>query len=211
MAEGLNKAMLIGNLGAEPELRVTQNNRAVLKFRLATTESYGTETGERREVTHWHNCVLWGKRAEALSKILTKGMQVYVEGRIETRSYDDKDGVKKYATDINCTNLILLGRREGGGGGGGGPSGGGGGGGGYSGGGGGGGGSSGGGGGGGGGYSGGGGGRPRAPAAPAGGGGGRPPAGGDRDEIPPDDFGGGGSGGGSGGGDLGGSDDDIPF
>lgn len=114
MAEGLNRAMLIGNLGAEPELRFTQNNRAVLKFRIATTESYMAESGERKEVTHWHNIVLWGKRAEALSKILTKGTQVYVEGRIENRSYDDKDGVKRNITEISATNLILLGRRGGG-------------------------------------------------------------------------------------------------
>ena len=199
MAEGLNKALLIGNLGAEPELRFTQSNRAVLKFRLATTESYLAESGERREVTHWHNVVLWGKRAEALSKILQKGSSVYVEGRIETRSYDDKDGVKRSVTDITANNLILLGRRDGGGGGGGGSPGGGGGGergggGGY------------GGGGGGGGYGGGGGGRGRAPSGGGGGGGGRPaPAGSDREEIPADDFGGG-------GGDIGGgSDDDIPF
>lgn len=198
MAEGLNRAMLIGNLGADPELRFTQNNRPVLNFRLATTESYATESGERKEVTHWHNVVLWGRRAEGLKKILSKGSRVFVEGRIETRSYE-KDGVKRSATEINATNLVLLdGRREGGGGGeeGGGGGYGGGGGGGY-----------GGGerrGGGGGGY--GGGGRP----AGGGGGGGRPAGGGgggggghDRDEIPPDDFGGGGGGGGA--------DDDIPF
>jgi len=116
MPEGLNKALLIGNLGADPELRFTQNQRAVLKFRIATTESYATESGERREITHWHNVVMWGKRAEALSKILVKGTQVYIEGRIESRSYEDKDGVKRTATDINANNLILLGRRDGAGG-----------------------------------------------------------------------------------------------
>jgi single-strand DNA-binding protein len=194
MAEGLNKALLIGNLGAEPELRFTQSNRAVLKFRLATTESYLAESGERREVTHWHNVVLWGKRAEALSKILQKGSSVYVEGRIETRSYDDKDGVKRSITEITANNLILLGRRDGGGGGGGGGSSGGGGG------------SS---GGGGGGYGGGGRGRPSGGggggSSGGGGGGGRPaPGGAEREEIPADDFGGGGDMGG-------GSDDDIPF
>lgn len=113
MAEGLNRAMLIGNLGAEPELRYTPNNRAVLKFRIATTESYLTESGERKEITQWHNIVLWGKRAEALAKILTKGTQVYVEGRIDHRTYDDKDGVKRNITEITATNLILLGRRNG--------------------------------------------------------------------------------------------------
>ncbi len=118
MAEGLNRATLIGHLGADPELRHTQNNRAVLKFRIATTETYLADSGERKEITHWHNIVLWGKRAEALAKILSKGSQVYVEGRIENRSYDDKDGIKRNVTDINCQNLILIGGRRGQGGGG---------------------------------------------------------------------------------------------
>jgi single-strand DNA-binding protein len=109
MAEGLNRATLLGNLGEDPELKFTQSNKAYLKMRLATTESYKDGDGERKEVTHWHNIVLWGNRAEALAKILTKGARVYVEGRIETRSYDDKDGVKKYATDINATNVLLCG------------------------------------------------------------------------------------------------------
>ena len=121
MAEGLNKALLIGNLGADPELRFTTNNRAVLKFNLATTESYLDQNQTRQEVTHWHRVVLWGKRGEALAKILSKGSRVYVEGRIETRSYEDSAGVKKYTTDIVASNLILLGGRgEGGGAGGGG-------------------------------------------------------------------------------------------
>jgi single-strand DNA-binding protein len=112
MAEGLNKAMLIGNLGADPELRFTTNNRPVLKFRLATTESYMDQNQTRQEVTHWHHIVLWGKRGEALAKIISKGSRVYVEGRIETRSYEDANGVKKSATDIVATNLILLGGRN---------------------------------------------------------------------------------------------------
>jgi single-strand DNA-binding protein len=172
MADGLNRAMLIGNLGDDPELNHVEGGRAVLKFRMATTESYLTQSGERKEVTHWHRVVVWGKRAEALHKLLGKGTKVYVEGRIENRSYEDKNGVKRTSTDIAATNLILLSRREGGGAGGGGGEGGG-----YarSGGG--------GGGGGGGGY---------APRAPSGGGAGpRGPAGGaDREEIPPEDFGG---------------------
>ena len=76
MAEGLNKAMLIGNLGADPELRFTTNNRPVLKFRIATTESYLDQNQTRQEVTHWHQIVLWGKRGEALSKLLSKGSRV---------------------------------------------------------------------------------------------------------------------------------------
>lgn len=173
MAEGLNKAMLIGNLGADPELRSTTGGRSVLKMRLATTESYLDQNKQRQEVTHWHNVVLWGPRAEALAKFLTKGSRIYVEGRIETRSYDDKDGVKRSATDIVAQNLILLDGRRGEGGGGGG-----GGGGGY-----------GGGGGGGGGFGGGG------SRGGGGGGGGRPaPARDDSHDMPPDDFGGGGGG-----------------
>jgi single-strand DNA-binding protein len=171
MAEGLNKAMLIGNLGADPELRFTTNNRPVLKFRLATTESYMDQNQTRQEVTHWHQIVLWGKRGEALSKILSKGSRVYVEGRIETRSYEDANGVKKSATDIVASNLILLGsRNEAGAGahpGGGAPAGGV---------------------------------RAPAIGGGAGGGARPAPAGGgrpvpDADDFPPDDFGGGGSGG----------------
>ncbi len=184
MAEGLNKAMLIGNLGADPELRSTTNGRSRLTIRLATTESYLDQNKQRQEVTHWHNVVLWGPRAEALQKILSKGSRIYVEGRIETRSYEDKDGVKKYATDIVANNLILLdGRRGEGGGGGGGEHG------------------AGGGftrGGGGGGF----GGRPASGGGGGGGGGGRgAPARDDTHDMPPDDIGGGG----------GGNDDDIPF
>ena len=104
--------MLIGNLGADPELRFTTNTRPVLKFRLATTESYMDQNQTRQEVTHWHQVVLWGKRGEALAKILSKGSRVYVEGRIETRSYEDANGVKKSATDIVASNLILLGGRN---------------------------------------------------------------------------------------------------
>lgn len=116
MADGLNKAMLIGNLGVDPELRATTNGKSKLNIRLATTESYLDSQKQRQEVTHWHNVVLWGARAEALSKILTKGSRIYVEGRIETRSYDDKDGVKKYVTDIVANNIILLGGKPGDGG-----------------------------------------------------------------------------------------------
>jgi single-strand DNA-binding protein len=109
---GVNKAILLGNIGADPELRFTQSNKALLKFRMATSENYLAESGEKKEVTHWHNVQMWGKRAEALSKILTKGMTVFVEGRIETRTYDDKDGVKRSATDINASNLEIVGSKR---------------------------------------------------------------------------------------------------
>lgn len=117
MADGLNRAMLIGNLGADPELRQTQNGKSNIKLRLATTESYLDAQKQRQEVTHWHNVVLWGPRAEALAKFLVKGSRLYVEGRIETRSYDDKEGVKKYVTDIVANNIILLDGKRGEGGG----------------------------------------------------------------------------------------------
>jgi single-strand DNA-binding protein len=142
MAEGLNRVILIGNLGQDPELRYTQNSQAVLNLRIATTESYfDTNTKERKEKTEWHTVVMWGKRGEALHKFLSKGSRICVEGRLQTRTWEDKTGAKRYATDVNATNIILLGgrgeggggggRSEGGGGGGGGRGGGGAGGGGY--------------------------------------------------------------------------------
>lgn len=193
-SEGLNKVMLIGNLGADPELKFTQGGQAVLSLRLATTERYVSKGGERQERTEWHSVVIWGNRAEALNKFLAKGRTIYVEGRLQTRSWDDKkDGSKRYKTEINATQILLLGGGRGGGGGedfggegGGGGGGGGRGGGGY-----------GGGGGGGRGYGGGGGGG----GAPGGGGGGAPSGGGGGG----DDFGGGNDG----PPDFG--DDDIPF
>lgn len=117
MAEGLNRAILVGNLGMDPELKFTQGGQAVLRIRLATTESYVGKTGERQERTDWHTVVVWGKRAEALNKILSKGRTIWVEGRIQTRSWEDKDGNKRYATEINATNIGLVGGGGGGGGG----------------------------------------------------------------------------------------------
>ena len=182
MAEGLNRVMLMGNLGADPELRFGQSaEQAVLKLRLATTERYFDKRGnEWKERTDWHSVVVFGKRGEALHKILTKGSTIFIEGRLQTSSYE-KEGQKHYRTEVIATNVLLGGGRGGapredgaraGGGGGGGGSGGGGlnrerps-------------------------FSGGG----AAPAGPA-----KPPA----DDYQ-DDFGGGGGGGG-------GTDDDIPF
>jgi single-strand DNA-binding protein len=130
MAEGLNRVMLLGNLGADPELRMTSGGQAVLKLRLATSETYMDRNKTRQERTEWHNVVIWGKRAEALAKILTKGTRIFVEGGLRTSSYDDRDGNKRYRTEIVAQNLLLQGqggRGGGGGGGGGGGSGGGGG------------------------------------------------------------------------------------
>jgi single-strand DNA-binding protein len=121
MAEGLNKAILVGNLGMDPELKFTQNGQAILRMRLATTESFLNRNKERQERTEWHTVILWGNRAEALNKILSKGRSLCIEGRIQTRSWEDKDGNKRYSTEIVATNVVLLpgGRRDGGGGGGG--------------------------------------------------------------------------------------------
>ena len=113
MAEGLNKVMLLGNLGQDPELKTIAGGQAVLNLRLATTETYLDRNNTRQERTDWHTVVIWGKRAEALSKFLTKGSQIFVEGRIQTRSYE-KNGEKRYATDIVANNIILTGRRGGG-------------------------------------------------------------------------------------------------
>ena len=127
MAEGLNRVMLLGNLGADPELRMTSGGQAVLKLRLATSETYLDRNRQRQERTEWHNVVVWGKRAEALSKIISKGTRIFVEGGLRTSSYDDREGNKRYRTEIVASNILLQGQGRGGPGGGGAPGGGGGG------------------------------------------------------------------------------------
>lgn len=114
MADGLNRVMLLGNLGADPELRMTGGGQAVLKMRLATSESYLDRNKVRQEKTEWHNVVVWGKRAEALSKFLTKGTRLFVEGGLRTSSYEDRDGNKRYRTEVVANNIILAGRGGGG-------------------------------------------------------------------------------------------------
>ena len=112
---GLNKAILIGNVGQDPELKFTQGGQAMLRIRLATTEKFKNQAGELQERTEWHSVTVWGKRGEALASIVTKGKQLYIEGRIQTRTYDDKNGgAKRYATEINAQEIILLGGRGGG-------------------------------------------------------------------------------------------------
>lgn len=185
MAEGLNRVLLLGNLGADPELRVTPGGQAVLKLRLATNESYLDRNNVRQERTEWHRVTVWGRRAEALGKILTKGDSLFIEGRLQTSSYE-KNGEKRYSTDIVANNIILTGGRgrgqgegagayrEGGGAGGGG--------------------------------------RPqRQPSGGGGGGADQPFDDFDQGGGGGGMGGGGGAGGGGGGGGAGGGDDDIPF
>ena len=110
--------MLLGNLGQDPELRYTQGGSAVLNMRLATTETYFDRDRNKKERTDWHNVVVWGKRAEALSKILGKGSSIFVEGSIRTSSFEGRDGQKRYRTEISARNIVLTGsgrRRESGG------------------------------------------------------------------------------------------------
>jgi single-strand DNA-binding protein len=109
MAEGLNKVMLIGNLGQDPELRFTQGGTAVLNMRIATNESFLNRDNERQERTEWHTVILWGKRGEGLHKVISKGKSLFIEGRLQTRSWEDKQGQKRYSTEIVATNVILLG------------------------------------------------------------------------------------------------------
>ena len=118
MAEGLNRVILIGNLGQDPEVRYTQGGQAILNMRIATSESWVDREGERKERTEWHTVIMWGKRGEALGKFLTKGSKLCAEGRLQTRSWEDKSGNKRYTTEIVANNIVLLGGRPGGGGGG---------------------------------------------------------------------------------------------
>ncbi len=113
MAKSLNKVMLIGNLGKDPELRYTGGGAPVATFSLATNESWKDQDGNLQERTEWHNIVAWSKLAEICQQYLKKGRRVFVEGRIQTRSYDDKNtGVKKYMTEIVANNMIMLDPRE---------------------------------------------------------------------------------------------------
>jgi single-strand DNA-binding protein len=124
----VNKVILIGNLGRDPELRYMQSGSPVASLNIATTRKWrNKQTNEMVEETEWHRVSVFGPQAEHCNNYLSKGRQVYVEGRLRTRSYDDKDGVKKYATEIIADTVQFLGGRDGGGGGGGGRGGGGGG------------------------------------------------------------------------------------
>ena len=109
----VNKAILIGNLGRDPELKYTPGGQAVANFSLATTERWSSQDGQKNERTVWHNVVAWGRQAELAKEYLRKGRQVYIEGRIDNRSYDKKDGSGKgYISEIVVQNLQFLGSRN---------------------------------------------------------------------------------------------------
>ncbi len=108
---GVNRVMLIGNLGKDPDVQVLEGNIAVAKFPLATTETFKDRTGKLVSQTEWHTVVLWRGLAELAQKYLHKGSLVYIEGRLKTRSWEDKEGLKKYATEVVGDNLIMLDKR----------------------------------------------------------------------------------------------------
>lgn len=109
----LNKVMLIGNVGRDPEVRHLESGAVTASFTLATTERYKDRNGESKEQTEWHNIVCWRSLAEIVEKYVRKGTQLYIEGRIRTRSYSDRDGNTRYITEINADNLQMLGKRDG--------------------------------------------------------------------------------------------------
>jgi len=105
-----NKVQLIGNLGNDPEIVNLESGKLLAKFSIATNESYKNAQGEKVTDTQWHNVVAWGKTAEIIEKYVTKGKEVAIEGRLTSRSYDDKDGQKRYVTEIVCNELLMLGK-----------------------------------------------------------------------------------------------------
>jgi single-strand DNA-binding protein len=117
MSRCVNKVILIGHLGADPEVRYTQSGTAVANMRLATSDSYNDKsTGERVEKTEWHRIVAWSKLAEIVGQYMTKGRQLYVEGQLQTRQWEDKEGNTRYTTEIRANEIVMLGGRGSGGG-----------------------------------------------------------------------------------------------
>lgn len=114
MSRSLNKAMIIGNLGADPEVRTTGSGTRVANLSVATSRSWTGRDGAQQEKTEWHRIVAWDKLAEIAERFMKKGDRIYVEGEIEYRSYEDKDGVTKYSTEIRAREILMLGGREGG-------------------------------------------------------------------------------------------------
>jgi single-strand DNA-binding protein len=107
----VNKVILIGNLGADPELRYTNTGTAVANFRIATNEQWTDKNGEKQERVEWHNIVVWSKLGEICGRYLKKGSPVFIEGRLQTRTWEDQSGNKRYTTEIVCQNMQMLGRR----------------------------------------------------------------------------------------------------
>ncbi len=114
---GLNRAMLLGNLGRDPELRHTTSGQSVTTFSIATSERWTDKAGQQQERTEWHRIVVWGKQGEMCAQYLKKGRQVFVEGRIQTREYQNKEGQKQFTTEIIANHVTFVGSRDGGGGG----------------------------------------------------------------------------------------------
>lgn len=110
----INKVILVGRLGKDPEIRAFEGNRKVANFTLATNERYTDKSGNKQEITDWHNLAIWGAQAEIAEKFLKKGMLIYIEGRLKSRSWEDKDGVKKYTTEVVVDSFKMLeGRKDG--------------------------------------------------------------------------------------------------
>jgi single-strand DNA-binding protein len=112
MSRGLNKVMIIGRLGRDPEMRYTPSGRPVTTFTIATSRTWNTSDGERRTETEWFNIVAWGSLAEICKQYLTKGQQVYVEGRMQTRQWEDQEGARHSSTEIVANEMIMLGDRR---------------------------------------------------------------------------------------------------
>jgi single-strand DNA-binding protein len=119
MARGVNKVILVGNLGQDPESRTTPGGTTVTNIRIATTESWTDKgSGEKKEQTEWHTVVMWNRLGEIAAEYLKKGSQVYIEGRLQTRKWQDKQGNDRYSTEVVASDMQMLGGRSGGGGGG---------------------------------------------------------------------------------------------
>jgi single-strand DNA-binding protein len=109
----VNKVILVGNLGADPEMKYTQASKAVCNLRLATNEVFKDKGGQKQERVEWHRVTVWGDQAENCAKYLTKGSAVYLEGKLQTRAWDDKDGQKRYSTEIHANHVVFLGSPSG--------------------------------------------------------------------------------------------------
>ena len=112
MASGLNKAILIGNLGRDPEVRYTPSGVAVANFSIATSETWTNKDGEKETRTEWHRIVAFGRLGEICGEYLSKGRQIYIEGRIQTRDWEDREGIKRYTTEIVANQMLMLGTRD---------------------------------------------------------------------------------------------------